>query len=64
MVRESTIEAYLRKAVEGRGGVCWKFKSSVSGVPDRVVMLPEGVIAFLEVEVMSIVLLSKLGTST
>lgn len=50
MVRESTIEAYLRKAVEGRGGVCWKFKSSVSGVPDRVVMLPEGVIAFLEVK--------------
>ena len=50
MVRESVIEKHLRVAVEKRGGLCWKFKSSVSGVPDRIVLLPEGVIAFCEVK--------------
>ena len=50
MVRESVIETYLRKSVEKRGGLCWKFKSSVSGVPDRVILLPESIIAFLEVK--------------
>ncbi len=50
MVRESTVEKHLRVAVQKRGGLCWKFKSSVSGVPDRIVLLPEGIIAFLEVK--------------
>ena len=37
MVRETEIEKYLKKLVEDKGGVSWKFTSSVSGVPDRVV---------------------------
>ena len=50
MVRETEIEKYLKKLVEEKGGVSWKFTSSVSGVPDRVVLLPQGVIAFCEVK--------------
>lgn len=50
IVRETEIEKYLKKLVEEKGGVSWKFTSSVSGVPDRVVLLPQGVIAFCEVK--------------
>ena len=47
MVRESDIEKYLKNLVEEKGGVCWKFTSSTSGVPDRLVLLPAGIVAFL-----------------
>ena len=50
MLRETEVEKYLKKEVESRGGVCWKFTSATSGVPDRVVLLPAGVIAFCEVK--------------
>ena len=50
MVRESDIEKYLKNLVEEKGGVCWKFTSSVSGVPDRVVLLPAGIVGFCEVK--------------
>ena len=49
-MRESTVEKHLRVAVQKRGGLCWKFRSSVSGVPDRVILMPEGGIAFCEVK--------------
>ena len=50
MVRESDIEKYLKSLVEEKGGVCWKFTSSTSGVPDRVVLLPAGIVGFCEVK--------------
>ena len=50
MVRESDIEKYLKNLVEEKGGVCWKFTSSTSGVPDRLVLLPAGIVAFCEVK--------------
>ena len=37
-MRERAVEQKLRREVEKRGGRCFKFLSSVSGVPDRVVV--------------------------
>jgi hypothetical protein len=73
MVRETEIEKYLKKLVEEKGGVCWKFTSSVSGVPDRVVLLPAGIVGFCEVkrqrgvprpqQVKKILQIQRLGTN-
>ncbi len=37
---ERTIETYLRRQVEKRGGWCLKFMPVKAGNPDRVVILP------------------------
>ena len=50
MVRERDIERKLRKRVEGMGGICWKFVSSVSGVPDRLILMAGGRIVFVELK--------------
>ena len=50
-MRENEIEAKLVKAVKAHGGVCWKFISpGTAGVPDRIVLMPSGRIAFVEVK--------------
>ncbi|WP_028520177.1 VRR-NUC domain-containing protein [Ruminococcus flavefaciens] len=50
-MRENEIEAKLVKAVKAHGGVCWKFVSpGTAGVPDRIVLMPSGRIAFVEVK--------------
>lgn len=50
-MREKSMEAKLVDAVKAAGGVCWKFTSpGTSGVPDRIVLLPSGRIAFVEVK--------------
>lgn len=50
-MREKSIEAKLVDAVKAAGGVCWKFTSpGTAGVPDRIVLLPSGRIAFVEVK--------------
>lgn len=50
-MRERDIEVKLRKSVEAHGGVCWKFVSpSTAGVPDRIILMPMGKIAFVEVK--------------
>ena len=50
-MRESFIEEKLTKAVKQNGGVCWKFTSpGTAGVPDRIVLMPGGRIAFVEVK--------------
>jgi len=50
-VRESQIEAHLRKSVLAKGGLCWKFTSpGMIGVPDRVVLMPKGVAVFVELK--------------
>ena len=50
-MREKSIEAKLVDAVKAAGGVCWKFTSpGTSGVADRIVLLPSGRIAFVEVK--------------
>ena len=48
-VREINIEKKLREAVKKRGGIAPKWVSpGLAGVPDRLVLLPRGKIAFVE----------------
>ena len=48
---EKTIENKLTLAVKKAGGIAVKFVSpSFAGMPDRLVLLPDGVIAFVELK--------------
>lgn len=48
-MNEKTIEKKLTKAVRKMGGIAPKFVSpGLDGVPDRIILLPEGHIAFAE----------------
>ncbi len=49
MTRESSTEKYLRRAVEKKGGKCLKLTGSV-GVQDRLVLLPGGIVALVELK--------------
>ena len=50
-MRESEIEKYLVGQVRGMGGLALKFVSpGHSGVPDRIIILPGGVVGFLELK--------------
>jgi RecB family exonuclease len=50
-MREKEIESKLRREVKAMGGLALKFISpGLSGVPDRIVLLPEGNIAFVELK--------------
>lgn len=49
MTREKEIESYLRKQVEKAGGRAYKWISPGNkGVPDRIVLLPGGIVVFTE----------------
>lgn len=48
---EKDVEKYLREQVKGLKGKAYKFVSpGNAGVPDRLVCLPNGVIAFVELK--------------
>lgn len=48
-MKESKIESNLRKRVFELGGLCLKFVSpGFTGVPDRIVNLPGGIIFYVE----------------
>lgn len=48
---EKDIEKKLVQEVRLRGGLCWKFTSpGIDGVPDRLVLMPDGKIAFVELK--------------
>lgn len=50
-LREKTIEQKLVKAVKSVGGIAPKFVSpGFDGMPDRIVLLPNGRLAFVEVK--------------
>ena len=50
-MREKTLEALLVQAVKSMGGLAPKFVSpGLDGMPDRIVLLPHGKIAFVEVK--------------
>lgn len=50
-MRESNIESKLVMAVKSMGGLAPKFVSpGLDGVPDRLVLLPGGKIAFIELK--------------
>ncbi|CAB4165039.1 VRR-NUC domain containing protein [uncultured Caudovirales phage] len=48
--REKDIELCLRQGVEARGGAAFKFRSSVRGVPDRIVVMEGGRVFFIEMK--------------
>lgn len=51
LLLESIIEKRLKKEIELIGGKALKFVSpGVSGVPDRIVLLPHGKIVFVELK--------------
>ncbi len=50
-MREKEIERKLVKAVKAVGGICPKLISpGMNGMPDRLVLLPEGRVGFVEVK--------------
>ncbi|MCV6649999.1 VRR-NUC domain-containing protein [Enterococcus faecium] len=50
-MREKQVEQALVKAVKQAGGICPKFTSpGLAGVPDRLVLMPNGRLGFLEVK--------------
>lgn len=50
-MREKTIEQKLAAAVKKHGGICPKFTSpGFDGMPDRIVLMPNGKMAFVEVK--------------
>lgn len=50
-MREKEVEVALVKAAKKRNGVALKFVSpGLSGVPDRLVLLPDGKIGFIELK--------------
>ncbi|MCC8073680.1 MAG: VRR-NUC domain-containing protein [Clostridiales bacterium] len=49
--REKSVECRLVSEVKKRGGICPKWVSpGFDGVPDRIILLPKGRIAFAEVK--------------
>lgn len=50
-MREKTVEQKLVQAVKARGGICPKFVSpGYDGMPDRLVLMPDGRFAFVELK--------------
>lgn len=50
-MREREIERKLVDAIKIKGGICWKFVSpGTAGVPDRIILMPNGRIAFVELK--------------
>ena len=50
-MREKEIEQKFRDAVKERGGIAIKLSiQSFDGMPDRMVLFPKGIIAFVEVK--------------
>ena len=48
---EKTIEYKLKSAVKNMGGIAFKFTApGINGVPDRLVLLPHGKLAFIELK--------------
>lgn len=50
-MNEKLIEKKLREAVKNMGGIALKFSSPYhTGVPDRLVLMPEGKVSFAEIK--------------
>lgn len=50
-MREREVEKALTKEVKKRGGIAFKFVSpGMSGVPDRLVLMKDGKLAFVELK--------------
>ncbi len=50
-MREKTVEQKLVRAVKAAGGICPKWVAAgFDGMPDRIVLLPNGRLGFVEVK--------------
>lgn len=49
-MRETRVEAHLRAAVTGLGGLCFKLAPTTAGLPDRLVVWPDGRVRLVEVK--------------
>lgn len=49
-MRESAIERIFDRRVRDLGGLSWKFAPLHAGNPDRIVLLPDGVVRFVEIK--------------
>ena len=49
-MRENLIERALVSQVKRLGGLCEKWNAGTSGWPDRIVLLPDGKVGFVEVK--------------
>lgn len=49
MTLEKNLEAFFRRGVHAAGGWCLK-NTSVAGIPDRLVLLPDGRVVFAELK--------------
>ena len=49
-MREKQIESKLSMAVKKRGGLCEKLNTGTAGWPDRIILMPDGKIAFAELK--------------
>lgn len=50
-MREKIIEDKLKNAVKDKCGLCLKFISpGFDGVPDRIILMPNGIMAFAELK--------------
>lgn len=47
---EAKVEAYLTKIVKGIGGLSYKWAPTRSGLPDRILVMPQGTVTFVEVK--------------
>jgi len=48
---EKEIEKHLRKKVKAEGGECFKLVGTFkAGIPDRLVILPGGIVVFVELK--------------
>lgn len=48
---ESLIEQHLVREVNRRDGLCLKFNSqSMTGIPDRIILMKNGTVSFVEVK--------------
>lgn len=48
---ESLIEQHLVREVNRRNGLCLKFNSqSMTGIPDRIILMKNGTVGFVEVK--------------
>lgn len=49
-MREKVVEKMLMEEVKKRGGLCEKWNSGTVGWPDRICILPDGKVGFVEVK--------------
>ena len=50
-ITEKTLEKWLKREIEALGGLCLKLQTpGMTGIPDRLVLLPSGKVWFVEVK--------------